>query len=289
MPLSNFDFPVLHDPEFKEDAVREEIIGPFLKSLGYSASGANRIIRSRGLTHPFVHIGTRKSAIKIIPDYLLEINGECKWILDAKSPKENIRSGPNVEQAFSYAIHPDVRASLYGLCNGHELVVFSVNKIKPVLTVKMCELQKHYEEIKLELSPLAFTNPEKLKFKPDFGLYCRKLGISENVDQYFYEIGLPSIVKVSDSLYTAFLNIQSNENWYALSLDFNRARYRELLGLIDPNLARRIDYALSSQPYKIDLEEMTPVINLSAKLGSKNIENANETYCPLVVKQFQAP
>jgi hypothetical protein len=124
MPLSNFDFSVLHDQEFKEDAVREEIIAPFLKSLGYAASGSNWIIRSRGLTPPFVHIGTRKFAIKIIPDYLLEINGECKWILDAKGPRENIHSGPNVEQAFSYTIHPDVRVFLYALCNGYELVVF---------------------------------------------------------------------------------------------------------------------------------------------------------------------
>jgi hypothetical protein len=74
-----------------------------------------------------------------------------------------------------------------------------------------------------------------------------------------------------------------------LAFTILRARYRELLGLIDRKLAYRIDEALSSQPYKIDLEEMAPVLNLSAKLGSKIIENADETYCPLVVEQFQAP
>lgn len=33
IPLKGFDFTVLEDPEFKEDAVREEIVAPLLRAL----------------------------------------------------------------------------------------------------------------------------------------------------------------------------------------------------------------------------------------------------------------
>ena len=51
---NDFNFALLNSSEFKEDSVREEIISPLLKQLGYSASGPNQIIRSRNLLHPFV-------------------------------------------------------------------------------------------------------------------------------------------------------------------------------------------------------------------------------------------
>lgn len=56
-PIPDFDFKLLDDPQFKEDSVREEILFPIIKALGYSASGKNRIIRSKNLLHPFVAIG----------------------------------------------------------------------------------------------------------------------------------------------------------------------------------------------------------------------------------------
>lgn len=66
--FGEFDFSLLDDPEFKEDAVREEIIFPILKALGYTASGENKIIRSKALKHPFYYFGTKKYNVNIIPD-----------------------------------------------------------------------------------------------------------------------------------------------------------------------------------------------------------------------------
>src|SRR5579863_6711621 len=47
---------VFDDPGFKEDAVREEVIAPLLRRLGYLPTGAVRVERSKPLVHPFVHI-----------------------------------------------------------------------------------------------------------------------------------------------------------------------------------------------------------------------------------------
>ncbi len=52
VPLQGFDFNLVDSPGFKEDSVREEIIHPLLKALGYAASGPNQIIRSKEFT-PF--------------------------------------------------------------------------------------------------------------------------------------------------------------------------------------------------------------------------------------------
>src|ERR1019366_9459330 len=101
--FAHFDFNVLNESHYKEDAVREDIVAPILKKLGYSASGSNRMIRSKPLVHPFVQIGTKPHRVNIIPDYLLEVKGRYVFTLDAKAPNENIRKGRNVEQAFSYA------------------------------------------------------------------------------------------------------------------------------------------------------------------------------------------
>jgi hypothetical protein len=59
-PFGDFDFSLLDNPEFGEDAVREELVAPLLRALGYSASPPYQIIRSRKLEHPFVYFGTVK-------------------------------------------------------------------------------------------------------------------------------------------------------------------------------------------------------------------------------------
>ncbi len=288
MPLSHFDFNLLRDRDFKEDSVREEIISPLLRHLGYSASPPNRIIRSKSLTHPFVQIGTRRNEVKIIPDYLLEISGKNQWILDAKGPNEKIHKGVNVEQAFSYAIHPDVRAFTYALCNGHDLVAFSINRIHPVLDIPLKELSKHLEQLAQTLSPMAFTDPVRLKYKPDFGLYCHKIGITGSIAQHFYGLGIPHLVKINDSTYSAFLNIRQDDKWFALSLDFDKQRYQQLLACMPAQLAAEVRSTLSAQPYEIDLNERAPVVNVTARVGKKVHQNERESYSPLIVSNFSA-
>ena len=58
-------------------------------------------------------------------------------MLDAKAPNENIDTGKNVEQAYSYAMHRDVRVQFYGLCNGRKFVVYDVTKGPPILDIAL--------------------------------------------------------------------------------------------------------------------------------------------------------
>ena len=136
--LRDFDFSLLSGRDFRENSVREEIVVPLLRGLGYSASPPHTIIRSRPLPHPYVYIGTSAKHITIIPDYILQRDSRNAWVLDAKAPLEIVDTGKSVEQAYSYAIHKDVRVPLYALCNGHRLVVFHISQWRLCPTNPSC-------------------------------------------------------------------------------------------------------------------------------------------------------
>jgi 16S rRNA G966 N2-methylase RsmD len=157
IPLfDDFDFTILDTADFKEDSVREVLITPILKKLGYNVTGPFKIIRSKSLDHPFVKTGSGNRAIKSIPDYLLEVYGRYAFVLDAKAPGEEILSGEHREQAYFYAIHPEIKTNYYALCNGKEFVVFQINEDKPLLHFHLSEIEKYWSKIEEFLSPLAF-------------------------------------------------------------------------------------------------------------------------------------
>ena len=154
--LDNFDFNLLSGSDFKEDSVREVIISPILRELGYTEGGLNRIVRSRSLIHPFVKTGSGEREIRIVPDYLLLAANKPAWILDAKSPKQSITSGGNVEQAYFYAIHPDINSHFFALCNGREFALFEKNRRELALYFHVSEIGNYWNRLYGLLAPKEF-------------------------------------------------------------------------------------------------------------------------------------
>ena len=159
--LADFDFSLLDSPDFKEDSVREELILPILKELGYSTKGENKIIRSKAVTHPFIKVGSKKRELKNYPDYLLEVAGKYAWVLDAKAPDEEIKTGENVEQAYFYAIHQEIRVNHFALCNGKEFILFHISQGEALLYFHLTEIEKHWAKLKELLAPAAFAEQQK--------------------------------------------------------------------------------------------------------------------------------
>ena len=135
--FGNIDFlTILQHPDFKEDSVREVIILPILKLLGYDQQN---IIRGKTLQHPFLKVGSNKKIpIKLVPDYLLKIENSYAWVLDVKAPNQKIVNDENVEQVYSYAMHPEIRSAYFALCNGVEFSLFKnvTNYVESDLTTK---------------------------------------------------------------------------------------------------------------------------------------------------------
>jgi DNA modification methylase len=158
--FSNFDFTSLNSPDFKEDSVREDLIMPILKELGYSSQSENKIVRSKKVRHPFVTVGSKELPLTNFPDYLLEVDGKYAWVIDAKGPNEDIKTGKNVEQAYFYAIHPDIRVPIYALCNGKEFIAFDIHG-GTLIYFSLSEIEKHWHKLQDLLSPSAFDRTQK--------------------------------------------------------------------------------------------------------------------------------
>lgn len=308
-PLSACDFRLLDDPEFREDSVREEIVVPLLAALGYSSSPPHRIIRSRRLEHPYVYIGTVKKPIAIVPDYLLQRDGENAWILDAKAPQEVIDSGPHVEQAYSYAIHRDVRVPIYALCNGRRLVVFHVSEWPAVLDVPLTEIAEHWPRLLAALgTAAAWPGGLPPGVRADYGLALQKAGLTHDeqgkkIYQVFVSFQPSMITRVEDHLYsmsgiyppTAALHapdaeVDAAQGWWStlmVSFDFGPDVYEKLLAALPEAARERTVRALTRQPYRVIFAKgETPTLTVVADPGDTIHKSAEGSYCPLLADEF---
>lgn len=294
-PLQGFDFRLLDDADFREDSVREEIVVPLLTALGYSASPPHRIIRSRPLKHPFVYIGTAKKSITIIPDYLLQRDSHNSWILDAKAPGEIVTSGKNAEQAYSYAIHPDIRVEFYALCNGRRLVVFHISEIQPRLDIDLSELATEWPQLLTLLSTRAAW-PQGIKpgFLPDMGVSLFKAGLAKDQDgkkvfQLFTGVSALVAFKLSDDVYslTARMDFELVPQFMA-TFDFSREVYETtFLEAMPPELREEVRAALANQPFRYHFASPdTAIIGVAAEPGDTVHTNENESYCPFTAAGF---
>lgn len=152
------------DPDFKEDSVREAIILPILKELGYKQSN---IVRSKSLQHPYLKTGSKKRPVNLIPDYSLKVEENFAWVLDAKSPSESVTDSDNIEQVYSYAAHPEIRSTYFALCNGLEWSLFRTESTNtPVLLFSISEIERYWQKLKNILSPDSFQVGKKPVYEP---------------------------------------------------------------------------------------------------------------------------
>jgi 16S rRNA G966 N2-methylase RsmD len=143
------------NPDFKEDSVREVIILPILRKLGYTQ---DNIVRSKTLEHPFLTIGSNKKIpIKLIPDYSLKVANRFAWVLDAKSPDEDLNDSDNIAQVYSYAFHPEINSTYFALCNGLEFVLYRTGYTnEPIFKFSVDEIDHYWDKLKTLLSPDSF-------------------------------------------------------------------------------------------------------------------------------------
>ena len=284
--LSKFDFSTLDDPEFKEDSVREEIIVPILNGLGYSASKPNKIIRSRPLIHPFVSIGSETKKLSIIPDYLMEVNGTLAWVLEAKGPNEPILNSKHVEQAYSYAIHSEIRVPYFALCNGREFVLYHVSKTKPVLHFDIRLLGCCWENLNKILHPdkVSFCD---LSLSKDFGLHLKRLGFHEFKHLIFPGVPIAFVGHITDGKYTfgSTVTTEGGEK-YVVSYDFDRQVLLQLKGKIPNKAFEMLIKPLDGKILQINFPDMIYKVTVDCTVEDKLEENEDEIFLPLKINRI---
>jgi hypothetical protein len=280
-----FDYAILNDPEFKEDAVREEIIAPILRALGYAASGPNRIIRSRRLLHPFVSIGSARKEIFIIPDYLMEVSNKNAWIMEAKAPIEEVTKSVHVEQAYSYAIHNEIRVNYFALCNGKSFVLYDIEEVKPLFDFKIQLLYQYWNDIKGRLEP---SNVFKTghPFAKDLGLHLKRLGFANFESIIFPKVLALFLGRIDEDLFTfgATATLDNNEK-YAASFDFNFKTACQLQGIIPEKGFEILTRPFTGIMHRVHFQD--PIyLNVEVSIGENLEENDKEIFLPLWVKRF---
>jgi len=284
--FTDFDPALLDDPEFKEDSVREVIITPILTRLGFRPSGSDRVVRSKSLNHPFIYAGTRKVPVKLIPDYTLLSGDNVILIIDAKRPTEDVLSRSNVQQVYSYAIHPEIKSQYFALCNGKSLALFNVDNAEPIFVVNFSEFESKWGEIEKHLLPKHLKNSMLKKYAPDFGCALARLGLAEGATISLFPLQLNFFAKLDDNNLTATANVEFAGKPHCVSFDFERRLLPEILAGLPTPLAEQFTYALSRAPFQA-AAELAIELDAETKLGPE-ISVTNEKFRPLTIEKVIA-
>lgn len=133
-------------PDFdsmNETDVREVVIRPFLESLGYR-HGTQATIRTEvPLRYDKAFLGRKKptkDAALGKADYICEAISYGRWVVEVKAASRNITRN-DIEQAHTYAAHPEIAALYFLVTNGRDYQLFMTSRLAHPL------LRWSYEEI----------------------------------------------------------------------------------------------------------------------------------------------
>ncbi|MBL8891839.1 MAG: type I restriction enzyme HsdR N-terminal domain-containing protein [Planctomycetaceae bacterium] len=282
----DYDFAALNDPEYKEDAVREDLISPILKGMGYGPSGDHKIVRSRRLKHPFISIGSQRKKLELVPDYLLEVFGKAAWVLDAKSPSKDLDNSKHLEQAYSYAIHPEIRVPYFSLCNGQRFVLYHVSKPKLILDFNLIETAACWENLLYLLAPQNVCNYDH-SLKKDFGLHLKRLGFDTFDSLVFPLLPIMSIGRISEDLFSFSAGVKPDENeTYVATFDFDLKCFQQFCGKIPDKAFEILSQPLTDAMAQLRFVDAIYRVTVDCKVGNELEENEDEIFLPLRVSRL---
>jgi len=150
-----------------EQDVREKIVRPLIESLGYGRDAETRVITEKTLRYDRSSLGHKKP--KTDPplagraDYICEVISFGKWVIEVKHPSQKL-SQDDVEQAYTYAMHPEIAASFFLITNGRKFLLYqTANLERAALEWNFEDEDKDESLLRLSnvLSPSAFRTRAK--------------------------------------------------------------------------------------------------------------------------------
>jgi hypothetical protein len=156
-------------PDFdtmNETDVREIIVRPLIERLGYRHGTDANIITEKTLRYERAFLG-RKNPKADPPlvgraDYICEVVSYGRWVVEVKAPAETI-SQDVVEQAHTYASHPEIAAHFFLVTNGRNFQLYETSKLsKPAFVWDYEDGDDNLLRLFNVLSPAAFRKRAKL-------------------------------------------------------------------------------------------------------------------------------
>ena len=149
-----------------ETDVREEFLAPLVRRLGYKRGSGNEILTEVTLHYDRVTLGRKKIGDPKLTgkiDYLLKVESFARWVLEAKAPGEI--ASRDIDQALSYARHPEVAAIYAAVSNGREFRVYSQNQMSdepPLIQFDVTTIDDAVERLSNTLHPECVARDFKL-------------------------------------------------------------------------------------------------------------------------------
>jgi hypothetical protein len=266
-------------PDFSsmnETDVREIIVRPLIESLGYRHGTEANIRTEQFLRYGKAFLG-RKNPSKDPDlvgraDYICEVISFGRWVVEVKSPAEAITQDV-VEQAHTYAAHPEIAASHFLVTNGREFKLFQTSRLE-YPTLAWCH--ENTEENRLRISNLLSPDAVRARAKaslPDAGKPLGR-GLASRLTVIGGEIQLED--HFGDNPFLPTSSIAGLRlpvvGGYVRRTDDNRiighvqiAKAAPLL-LGDGELADRYDFISASEYISDDTEQPTIFQNLTTQL-----------------------
>ncbi len=152
------EYPTYNFQKLNETDIREEIVAPLLRHLGYRSGTEHNVIREQPLSYPRTYLGRKKNTDPILrgrADYICEAHGKIRWVIEAKSPDSRLDQDAE-EQSWTYASHPEIRAVYFCLTNGQEFKIYQTNRgpeVEPIFQCCYSELESNIKTIENILCP----------------------------------------------------------------------------------------------------------------------------------------
>jgi len=149
-----------------ETDVRETIVRPLIERLGYRHGTDANIITEKTLRYEKAFLG-RKNPKKDPPlvgraDYICEVVSFGRWVVEVKAPTESV-SQDAVEQAHTYASHPEIAATFFLVTNGRTFQLYETSKLlEPALAWEYEDEDYNWLRLFNLLSPDAFRKRARL-------------------------------------------------------------------------------------------------------------------------------
>lgn len=234
---------------YKEQDIREEVIAPIVKLLGYEKNSDYEVEREESYkaNELFIKIGSRERQ-KL--DYICNIRKNNFWIIEAKNGETKEIFQEQLEQAYFYSIHPKVNCRYFAVTNGWLFNLYDRNKFlsdnisdvfTPILSIKHTELESHFYTLYeyLGASNIIFNVKSECLFKEiektlSAEVYLKRLVYFENTvkniikksEREVYR-NIAKLEKESDKKYEEYL--KSLKPFEILTATFgHRARNKDI-------------------------------------------------------------
>ncbi len=149
-----------------ETDVREEIVRPLLSRLGYRHGTEAYVQTELPLSYSQAFLGrknpNRDPTLRGRADYICGVVAAGTWVIEVKRPDEALDRS-TIQQAHTYAAHPEVAAYYFMLTNGKNFSVYETGRLaEPLLSWTFAESEESFLKVLNLIGPDAIRKRAKM-------------------------------------------------------------------------------------------------------------------------------